>query len=366
LSIARRVLTVAAGCLICSGVVAAQGAAVVTVDAATHAVKCDDDKLQTRAITPEGEQIGAFVQNTTLEPLQFTAKITGLKDQKYDVYINSDYLGAKDARELASGLQLTLPGRISDPDMMLCLNTVKPIVDAEYLRLQGVRAPEPARVAATLQQAVDWVRSGIKTEEVYRSVAIVIAPEGRALQRPRTPTRLGDVETAAAVTRACWLLQKARARMSSVIRDPDLRDTAVAAMTPVDLTTSFTVKDGKPHVEATVTNYCNLPISGEITADIPKGWKWDAKHTTFADLKTGKSFTLSFDLSATVPDAAPPDGVKVAAAVKLAQDRFKAEYRIRTIARTATPESAVMPKADASRPSPAPRPRTVKPAEKTP
>jgi len=363
LKLAQPIAFLVTSALLCSLAACACAAASVIVDVPGQSVKCDDDKLETRYMKPKGEQIGAFIQNTTLEPRELVAKVTGLKDQKYDVYINTEYLGARNAQELESGLQLTASGSVADPDMMLCLNTVQPMIDSEYLRLRLIRDPEPARVCATLQQAIDWVRSAIKTEKFHRSVAIVITPEGRMLEKAPTPTRLEALETAAAVTRACWLLQHARATMASVIIDPDLRDSAVLAMTPVDLTTSFVVKNGKPHVDAVVTNCCNLPITGKITAAIPKGWKWNAKNTTFADLKSGKAFKLSFDLSRKTPGAAVPNGVRMAATIKLVQDPFEAQYRIRTIARTPTPESAVMPKPTAKPPSVAPPPDIVKPPE---
>ena len=154
--------------------------------------------------------------------------------------------------------------------------------------------------------------------------------------------------------------------MAGAITDPDLRNSAVAAMTPVDLTTSFAVKNGKPRVEVLVINNCNLPITGKITAAIPKGWKWNAKKTAFADLKSGKSFKLSFDLIPAAAGTPAPGGVKMAATIELVQGTFEAEYQIKTIARTPTPESATKPQPSTKPPSLVLPPNTIqaKPADK--
>jgi hypothetical protein len=341
LKVGRLVASSAAAVLLYSIALDACRAAVVTVDVPAQTVRCDDERLQTRWMKQRTEQVGAFIQNTTLEPHELLVKIIGLKEQRYDVYINTKYVGVKTAKELESGLSLTVSGSVVDPDMMLCLKKVQPMVDSEYLRLRTINSPEPARVCATLQQAIGWIRSAINAEKFHRSASVVVNPEGRMLEPPQAATRLEAEETASTVTRSCWLLQQARARMASVINEPDLRDSAVASMTPVDFATSYVVKNGRPHVEAVVTNYCNLPISGKIMAAVPKGWKWNAKNTTFAELKTGKAFKLAFDLLPVKPGAAVPEGLKMTSLIRVVQEPFSAEYRIRTLARTPNLESAL-------------------------
>ncbi|MGB9620370.1 MAG: hypothetical protein ACPL7K_08150, partial [Armatimonadota bacterium] len=270
------------------------------------------------------------------------------------------YVGVQTARELETGIRLTLAGRVVDPDMMLCLTKVQPMVDAEYLRLRTISSPEPARVCATLQQAIGWVRSAINAEKFHRSASVVVNPEGRALEPIQAATRLEADETISAATRACNLLQQARARMAAVINDPDLRDSAVTSMTPVDFSTSFVARNGRPHVEAVITNYCNLPISGKIMAAVPKGWKWNAQNTTFSDLKTGRTFRLALDLVPASPGAAVPDGLKMTALIRVVQESYRAEYRIRTLARTPNLESALrVPPGYTPPPSPAPQPASA-------
>ncbi len=308
--------------------------ATLVVDAANQLVKCDDEKLEFRLLKPFGSQVGAFVQNTTVEPQKLQVKFSGLTEPRYDLYANGKYLGVKDSQELEQGLDLTVPGRIVDPNLVLCLETVRPLIEAEYSRLKDVRSSEPARICATLQQAMGWVRSALQIEKTYRSLTVVAVPEGRVLQRPNVPTRLDDEDTLASVNRACKLLHEARARMSKVITDQDLRNSAVMCLTPVDFATSFAVKNGKPYIQACVTNYCNLPVSGKIVLSVPDGWKCEKTNLTFSNLATGKSVRADYVLTRNKPNASLPKGVKVVAYLSVIQDALRADWVVNTIART--------------------------------
>ncbi len=62
--------------------------------------------------------------------------------------------------------------------------------------------------------------------------------------------------------------------------------------------------------------------------------EWTAKSTAFKDLKSGRTFKLSFDLVRTVKGAAIPEGVRMAAEIALAQAGHEARYQIKTIARS--------------------------------
>ncbi|MDH7601274.1 MAG: hypothetical protein QHI38_03915 [Armatimonadota bacterium] len=333
-----------AAVLFCAVLSAVQASpAALVIDAGSQSVKCDDEKLESRLLKPFGSQVGAFVQNTTTEPRKLQVKFCGLSEARYDLYVNGKYLGVKDAAELEKGFDLTVPGRIVDPRLVLCLETVKPLIEAEYSRLKDIRSPEPARICATLQQAIGWVRSSLQIEKTYRSLTVVAVPEGRVLQRPNVPTRLDDEDTMASVNRACSLLHEARSRMSSVIQDPDLRNSAVMCLTPVDFAASFAVKNGKPCIAASVTNYCNLPVSGKIVVTVPAGWKCEKTTWPFSNLASGKSVRADCILTRNKPNAPLPEGVKVAADLSMTHDGLRAHWVIPAIARTPELQSAVMP-----------------------
>ncbi|MGQ9580605.1 MAG: NEW3 domain-containing protein, partial [Armatimonadota bacterium] len=174
------------------------------------------------------------------------------------------------------------------------------------------------------------------------SVAVVLVPEGHVLRRPPVPTRLDYEDTRAGVARSCRLLHEARARMSSVIKDPDLRNSAVISLTPVDLATRFLKGNAKPMVEAVVTNYCDIPISGSVTIEMPNGWQSNKKSWTFSNLQSGKSFRASFNLNPGKSSSTLPDEIKVWANVKVVSGGLSADYVIKAIAKASSFESAIM------------------------
>jgi hypothetical protein len=278
-----------------------------------------------------GDQVGVLVKSTIVQPQFVTIKFVGLNHENYDIYVNQEYKGAKPAKELESGLQYRIDGRVVDPTFIRCLAALKDPIKKEYDKLQSVSSSEAKRVCSTLSQASDWVIAGLGRDQAWRSVAVIIAPAGTALQSMTWLTREDEYGTARALTTACWLLQQARDRMYHAITDAALRNETVVALTPVSFSAAYSTKNGKPHIDAKVTNNCNLPISGDITFALPAGWKTNAKALKFADLKSGQVFSTSFDLIGPAK-AAPPDGVPIAANVTVTQDEFTASLKLRVIA----------------------------------
>lgn len=307
-------------------------ASVITVDIAGKAAKSDTSALDPKRVRVDGDQSVVFIMNTTLVPQHFTLKFNTLSAESYDVYINDAFRWTKPAKELEDGIALDVDGRIVDNGMIRCLNATKPLIDAEQSKLSTASDPEAKRVAGTLNQAADWCNSSIQGDQVWRSVSVVLAPSGKALKNMARLKRRSDVDTARGVTRSCWLLQQARARMYHVIKDTALRNEAVIAMTPVEFTATYSTKNGKPHIDAKLINNCDLPISGDISMALPAGWKSTAKKLNFAAVKCGQTFAVSFDLVAPSKTAVAPESVPMAANVNLVQDVFTASCKLRTTA----------------------------------
>ncbi len=214
------------------------------------------------------------------------------------------------------------------------------------------------------------MNSGIEYEEWFRSAEIILAPQDLALQSV-VPTNRQDADhTADTISRACWLLQAARATAYTIIKDSEQRDTTIAAMTPVDFTAVYSTRNGKPHIEALLVNDCNLAIRGNISVTLPAGWKTTAKSTAFR-VSAGDRFALSFDL---VPDsagaAAPAELPPMAVNITITQDMYKASYRLKpnakpVVAPAAKPSPkpvvppAARPPAPRATPGPVPAPRVL-------
>lgn len=305
-------------------------AAVVTYDVPSKSLKSDSISIVPKSPVVRGEQASVCVESAVSDSISFKLCFTGIKDQDYDLYVNGAYAGIKTTADLKTGIQLSIPGRIADPVMVRCLSELKDKVWAEHERLSASTDSEAKRIAYTLGQADDWIRSGLGADKTYRSIDVIIAPSGMVLTRVAGRTRTDADAVAATVTRACWLMQQARDRMYDNIKNPVLRNDAVVAMTPVKFTATYTMVKGKPHIDAKLVNDCNLPISGNISMAIPKGWKTTAKKLSFDQIKGGKTISLAFDLIAPSKKAIAPDSIPIAANITVTQDIFSAGLKLKT------------------------------------
>lgn len=304
---------------LCIFAISIASAQVVTFDVAGKKASSDIDKINPVGPRLRNDQAGIFVQSTISLPQKFVLKYTGLSAQSYDVYVNSRYFGTKTKGELEQGLELKLEGAIVNPDLMRCVKALDGKIEAAYKPWQG-RLGELGRVVATLSQAAEWARTGVKREQAYRSVGVIVVPAGSELKSMGWLTQSDAQGTKDAVKSNCDKLQDARSKMYSVIKDPLIRNWAVATMTPVDFSATLSTQNGKPHINATVLNNCNLPISGNVIVKLPSGWKSNAKNLAFKDLKSGKTFNLSFDLIPPAGESVVPEKVPMVANVVVKRD----------------------------------------------
>lgn len=318
-------------CLFVTGMASAQ---VVTFNVAEKKAVSDTDKIDPVGARVIDDQAGVFVQNVILEPQNYILKYSGIKDQNYDLYVNNEFIGTKNKSELENGIEMKLEGCIVDPDLMRCIKALENKIEKEYQPWQG-RFGEIGRAVGTLSQAAEWMRSSNKSEQAYRSAGVIIAPSGTPLKPMRWLTRMDANETIDVAKRSCERLQVARSRMSSVIKDPIIRNWAVVTMTPVEFSAVLSIKDGKPYIDATVLNNCNLPISGSIAVKLPDGWQSDAKNLEFKDLKSGDKYNISFSLISLTTNAEVPEKVPMTASVVIKQDEYTAECYFETSAKAA-------------------------------
>jgi hypothetical protein len=303
-------------------------AAEVTLDVANKKASSDDKTIEALAVRVQGAQVGVYVQNHLMTPQSFTLKTPGLTEPKYDVYINGQHSGVKTREELESGIRVELAGCVVDPDLLRCLYAMRGRMEPLYERYKNLSSEE-RRVAATLDQAIQWVRSGIAGERNHRAASIVFVPTDRAMQKMLWRTRYDAEETARGTARACWLLMRARDRMNMVITNSEIRNNAVVALTPVDLTANYTIKDGKPRIESKLVNNCDRPITGSFAIAVPSGWKQTSKQLKFTDLKSGKTHTVVFDLTPSKPDTPLPDKFQVSVTAEVRQDRLFAKFTLK-------------------------------------
>lgn len=309
-------------------------AQVVTFDVAGKKAASDTEKINPVGPRLQKDQAGVFIQSTILTPQKFTLKYTGLSAQSYDVYVNFQYLSSKSKSELEQGIELKLEGTVVNQDLMRCVKALDGKIEAAYKPWQG-RLGELGRVVSTLSQAAESARTGVRREQAYRSVGVIIAPAGNELKPMSWITQSDAQGTKDTVKDCCDKLQAMRSKMYSAIKDPLIRNWAVATMTPVDFSAILSTKNGKPHIDATVLNNCDLPISGSVIVKLPSGWKSNAKNLAFKDLKSGKTFNLSFDLIPPAGESAVPEKVPMVAHVAVKRDLSIAKCNFETSAKAA-------------------------------
>jgi hypothetical protein len=317
-------------CLICASL---SHASVVTIDAAGKTVKSDDSTLEPFGLQVAGQQVGICVNNTVVEPQIFTLRVSGLTQQSYDLYIDGTFKGSKSLKQISEGLSLRVDGSVTDPHMMRCVNAVRPTLQKLYDVLHPSKDPQALLACDTLSQALLWVKLSLSLEQSWRSVRVIIAPAGKALELMEWVEKDTADQTAQSITRACWLLQQARNRMSLQIKDPDMRNQVVGALTPIDFSASYSTKSGKPRFYAKLLNKCDLPISGAVSLELPGGWKSDAKKLKFSQLKSGQSFSVLCNLIAPSKTSAVPDSVTAAANVTLVQLELSASLKLSATAK---------------------------------
>jgi hypothetical protein len=305
--------------------------ATATLDLNKKTLSSDAATIECKNPRIDGEQVGLYIISKSLQPQDFILETNGLSRDSYDIYINGNYTGIQSVKQLQDGIEMSLPGTLGLPIQMRCLNALKDKIKPEIDRLTPNRAAEPQRVLWTLRQADEWVASGIRCENAYRSMDIVIAPEGSVLKKMTFRTRLDADGTVKTIYNACNLLQHARSRMYENIKDPVLRNKAVEVMTPVTFKVSYQLANSEPNVTATVVNDCDLPVNGNITFALPKGWKTDSKQLFFNNLESGKTYKTSFRLIAPSKTATVPESLPIAANISLKEGKYEAKLKLRMV-----------------------------------
>lgn len=303
---------------------AAATAATVNVDVAAKLGKSDVDTIDVKIVKVSKEQAGTYMESTLLTPQTLKVVFSGIKDEDYDLYVNGSYVGVKTSKALKEGIEQTIPGTVADETAMRCLKALSPKVAPAHEKVRAIKGAEPWRAAYTLGMAKDWVASGIRADQKYRSLEMIIVPAGRPMEKMAFAARQDAKDTAATVLRSCKLLHQARARMYDVLTDADLRNQVVDALTPVEFSVSYLTNDGRPCVTASLTNFCDMPITGKIELPTVKGWKFVGAKLDIGTLQPGKTFTSTFNLESSYKTAAPPESLLFTAVVDVARDDLAA------------------------------------------
>lgn len=319
--IARRVVLAAVVCLFLVSLASAFAApGVVTVDFAAKSGKTDSATLDARNVKVLGEQVGVQVKSSLITPQPVTIKFVGLRQPAYDVYVNGAFIGEKTASSLAEGLEQTIPGRVTNADAMHMLAIIDAQLPEVYAKIKARKGAEPWRAAYTLGQAKDWARTGVRDDEIYRSILVIAVPAGSRMESMGFIRMREASEVTNSAQNIRDLMHSARSNMYNVLKDAGLRNEVVAALTPVRFIASCFAKNGKPCITASVTNDCDMPITGKMTLTLPKGWKTVGAKLDIGKLQAGRTHTTTFSLAPTAKNAVLPKSVPMTTVVDIANE----------------------------------------------
>lgn len=326
--------------------------ATVTLDAVAKTVSSDSAPFEAGHVKSKGDQVGAYTQSKSLQPQVVRVRIPGLKDGRYDVYVNwgafrikrdqelakvsrrpagvkapeiepGYVIQGKSAGDLAVGLNLKIPGRVVPTAWMRCMTSAQPALISAHSGIGD------ALTGYTLGQAVDWVRSAIAAEETYRSVQFFVAPAGTTPSEMDWRSRFTAKGVKQAVASACSLLHDARVKKYQDLQgNALLREATVGALTPVVASFRYYTQNGVSFVRVEIRNNCDLDISGAVDLALPTGWKMQPKRLSFSNLKSGQAYTQAVRLIPPSKGAIAPSSVSATATVKVLKGKTFAKLRI--------------------------------------
>ncbi len=339
---------------VCVFAVTSAMAAVVTVDLASKKIESDSPIFESHIIKTAGKQVSLQVRNNSFEPQKFALKAIGLEPGDQDLYINGKYISKKPDTAFTSGVEISLPARLKNSDQLRCIDSSRDRIKAEVKRLEPLKGEEPVRVLGTMRQADSWISSVTQADKLMRAVDVIVAPAGLVLQVNGRSIVKSKEEFTKSLEINCQLLQQARSRMYSVIKDTALRNTSVVALTPVDFKASYFVSDGVTKADGKVINNTDLPISGKIKISLPAGWKANAKNLTFKGLAPGKSYNVPFALVAPKKGEYPPAGITLSVDVEIGAEPLLAKLKLESVVVLGSSNTVPVVPVSEDKPAPAP------------
>ena len=281
--------------------------------------------LSTPIIQKSGKQIGLYVESISKESQSFTLKITNVPEGKWDVYVNQSYYASKTSEELANGIKFDISGSVADSNILQMLARLQKPVDEAYEKLNKSKDEEELRFSFTLSQVQEWITSAIQNEQIFRSIEVMINPEGLPLQPMDWYIRVTEEEAIESVINAAWLIQQARARMYEVLKNRELSNYAVQVLTPVEFTYELKNIEDTYYILLSLTSYCNLPLNGTFELEAPEGWKIQNADLKINNLKFGETKNLEIPIAKVNPNAEIPKNISAKTNLKIVQNEFTAK-----------------------------------------
>lgn len=288
------------------------------------------------------------VEHLRAEPEKVLLKVTGLTGSDYAVYIDKEYHGLKSKSALEEGLQLDLKQIHLPADYRTYLQLMTPRVRAITHEVYGQKEPERKLLFDRMSALDGWIDSVVRAELAWKSLYIRLVPFGNRSAGPApVETELPDKQREIVET-LFFNIDRIRNYVVSEIKDGDLRNRTLVALTPLDLDLKVEGKlEPGQTVEAVVSliNRTNLPLAGKFRIDAPVGWKVEPKgDASFTEVAMGKSAEARFVVKVPQDTLITDDSVLPAVDINMAARDYtigEKEFRFPKVSIRANPKTVI-------------------------
>jgi hypothetical protein len=289
---------------------------VVTLQSTAKTSSSDGADVTVFRLLNHSGVVHAVILNNTSQEQPISARFQELQADAYDVYQDSALIGSFTRDQLEKGIQVKLPGIVLQQDRPL-IQKIEEDSASLVKSLKSDKRPGASLALAMLANIGNWCRTADGRIRNSGGAYIILNPGGKILSSPIGWSRPSS-ESVTSDTAKFWkAIMDQREILYSSVKDTDIRDSAISAITPVDLTAQTSSGSTAPIVKCKIVNQCEATISGTILLEKPNQSK-SALTKAFALLPRQRSFDAEFKL----PPGEAQEQLKVYARVKIGKAEF--------------------------------------------
>lgn len=275
-------------------------AAVITLHAGskTSDIQGSDASIFRFVVTKGTVQV--VILNSKSKAQHPTVRFLELNAPNYDVYVDGSLIGSQSREVLEAGLPLDLKGCVL-LDQRAPIQRIAEGADVLLKEIRDSTHPDVSFLTAILANVRMWSRNADSRIRNSGGTHILLNPTGVAVAAPTIWTLI-EPDAVRNGTGKYWkAINFERSLIYRDIKDYTLRNRALAAITPVDLTVAREPCEKSAKLTCRITNKCESALSGKLVLETPKGSK-SVPSARFS-LDRGKSFDAAFDISGLTPAA---------------------------------------------------------------
>jgi len=215
------------------------------------------------------------IVNLAYEPKRILLKVTGLAVPEYEMYLDAASKGIFKKADLEAGVEIELKRVYIPAEESDCLHRMIGRIRAVTQQVYGKTEYDPKTVYDILSQVDSWIGGVTRSEHFWKSVDVILSPYGRPVQQGFILETKTEAMQHEIVDTLFLNIHRVRGFLADRIKDLDLRDLALSAVTLVDFEmTPEKVDPGKTSITTVrMTNRAKVGLSGTLRIEAPVGWE---------------------------------------------------------------------------------------------